>query len=1469
MLFVLISILLSLSVVQTKLGRIATNYLNEDFNTHITVDKVHLSLFGNVDLKGVDIRDHHLDSMIFVEKLTTSIYSYQNILDNKFEFSEINIEGLTFMIKTYKGEKDDAFVQFVDSFDDEVKDTIPSGFLMTAELVVLKNANIKSINYNDLNATAVTFKNVSGSVEDLIIDGPNFSGAIKGIKFVENHHIEVENFTSDFTYTRKEMKLLNTTLETKTSKVLTDITFFRNGSFADFNNKVKFEAVIKNASVSLTDLQKFYSDFGEKDVLHFKTKLNGTLNNFKAKDFQLTSDKKAIVSGDFHVKNSFNSKNEFSLNAHFTEFVSDYHNIEILLPKLFSEPTPSILKELGRVSLSGNTLITKNKIEANIQMNTALGSVITDLKLTNLNNVDETSYKGHVKFIDLELGKIMNDSLAGKLSMDADVDGRGFSIENINTIVVGEIHKHQYKGYTYNNIDVNGRFQNKKFEGELIIDDENLNLNFNGLADLSKAVYKFDFETVVAYANFNKLNLFTRDSIAILKGEIDIDLEGNSIENMIGTINFEKASYTNQNDNYYFEDFNITSSFKDTIRTVTLNSTDIINGEVVGDFKFVQLPKLAKNALGSIYANYEPYEVEKGQFLDFKFNIYNKIVDVFFPKVKLASNTFITGSINSDNQKIELTVKSPQIIAYDNIINDVRLQIDTDNPLFNTQLTIDNITTKSYDISKLNLVNITLNDTLFFRTAFIGGQNKKDNYSLGFYHTIDENNNSVIGINKSEIKYKDTKWLVNPSENKLNKIVFDNKFTHFDIQEFEMISGNQKITFSGSTIGANQKDINLKLENVILEGITPEIDNWNFTGLINGTLAYSENADGVLPVANIQIEDFSVNESPQGNLKIGMIGRNSSQTYNVNISLENEELNTLFANGVVDFAPEQATVDVGFEFEKFKLNILSPIGGENFTNIRGEIYGNARLEGILKNPDMTGEFYIFDSGIKIPYLNVDYDFEGTTIVELKNQTFKIIDLTLKDVVEETRGTLLGTISHNYFTDWKLNLKLETNNLLILNTTEEEESLYFGSGFIDGQATIKGYTDNLTIDVVGKTKKGTHFVIPMSSTKSVGNSSLVRFVTHQEKELKTQFPDEVLFNRLKGLSLNFNLEITKDAIIEMVLDQTTGSMLKGSGTGNLLIELDTNGKFNMYGDFVIDNGDYIFSYKEVINKKFIATRGGTVSWNGNPYDAEIDIETKIRVYANPKYLLENVYTNRDIAVDLVARFSGGLFDSNQEYDILIPDADSELKSELDFKLNGTNDTNTKMNNFGSLLLFGSFTSEESNLGDNSRMMFAGISEDILSKALTSMINSGDGNLKVGVTYDIGDTSSSLQNLQTEDQLGITVATQFNDRILIDGKIGVPVGSSDNQSGLVGEVEIEFLLNPEGTLRSSVFNRQNEIQYSEEEEGYTQGVGLKYQFDFDTGSEFLEKIGLKKRKVAKDSIKKQKDSIALKKSVVGFK
>ena len=155
------------------------------------------------------------------------------------------------------------------------------------------------------------------------------------------------------------------------------------------------------------------------------------------------------------------------------------------------------------------------------------------------------------------------------------------------------------------------------------------------------------------------------------------------------------------------------------------------------------------------------------------------------------------------------------------------------------------------------------------------------------------------------------------------------------------------------------------------------------------------------------------------------------------------------------------------------------------------------------------------------------------------------------------------------------------------------------------------------------------------------------------------------------------------------------------------------------------------------------------------------------------------------------------------------------------------------------------------------MVYGTASDLLSNAFDNIVNKGDNKFKLKPVYTFGE-KNSIDNLNIDDQFGFNFGYELNDRILINGKASVPIGSKE-QTSFIGEVTIDFLLNDAGTLTSSIFNRQNEIQYSEQdEEGYTQGIGINYQIDFDNGAELLEKLGLKKKEV-KDSTNTVKPTV----------
>jgi hypothetical protein len=430
-------------------------------------------------------------------------------------------------------------------------------------------------------------------------------------------------------------------------------------------------------------------------------------------------------------------------------------------------------------------------------------------------------------------------------------------------------------------------------------------------------------------------------------------MNASNYDDAYGKISFRKTKYKNENDSYYFDEFDISSRFDDGLRYIEINSPDIIEGDLKGRFKFKELKKLFENSIGYIYTNYIPSKVEANQSVDFNFTIYNKIVEVIYPKLELAKNTFIRGQVESDESQFKLTFKSPKIKLQNYFANNIELQVDNSNPVFNTFVEIDSLNTKYYNVSNFNLINVTVSDTLFMRSEFKGGKRNKDKYNLSFYHTINDQNESVIGFKQSDITIKDNKWNINELQDNFHKITFDKKLTKLNIDKFKINHNNEEIRLSGFLRDSTEKDINLDFSNVDLAKITPDIDSLTLSGNVNGKLDILQQNGNYLPNSSIIIDDLRVNDFLLGSFDANISGNESLTNYTVDATIKNDDSNSFTAKGDIYIAGKASKIDVDLEFNGFDLYPLNPLLRDVLSDIRGQAIGKVNVVGDLKKPSFN------------------------------------------------------------------------------------------------------------------------------------------------------------------------------------------------------------------------------------------------------------------------------------------------------------------------------------------------------------------------------------------------------------------------------------------------------------------------------------------------------------------------------------
>ena len=926
-------------------------------------------------------------------------------------------------------------------------------------------------------------------------------------------------------------------------------------------------------------------------------------------------------------------------------------------------------------------------------------------------------------------------------------------------------------------------------------------------------------------------------------------MKGTSLDDVRGFLKFENTSYKNQNDNYYFKDFQVLSDFDlNGIRTISVNSPEIIRGTFRGKFIVKEIPVLLKNSLSEIYSQYSLDNITPDQFMNYNFKIYNKIIEVFYPKLKVGANTFVRGILDSNPKKFMLKFKSPNINIEDYFAKKIEVQLINDNPIFNTYIELDSLSTPFYDATDFSLINLTVNDTLYIKSEFKGGKKNKDSFDFNLYYTKN-GDNSVVGVKPSSVNFKSTPWKLNAFDNSKNKLVFDADFNKVTLQDMDLSYKNEKLVLSAQTQDSLYGNLNLSFNNVDLAKVTPEIDSLKLGGTINGDLNIIKKNKIYIPKSMLTIDDFEVNNFNLGAFNADIKGNASLTNYDVDVTIKDDKKESFSAKGNLDISGKKSNLNLSLNFNDFLLDPLDPFGSGVITNIRGKVTGSSTITGRFQRPQINGMLRLNQGGMSVPYLNIDYTFKDNTIVDLVSQSFVFKSTQFTDTAFSSEGVLSGVLSHTNFADWSLDFDIDSNRLLVLNTKETEESLYYGTGFVAGNINIFGPMNQLFIEANVTTSKGTIFKIPMNDSEMISENSYIKFLSPKDK-LRTTLGRDIKLDDIEGVEMEFNMDVTDDAEIEIVIDKETGSSIRGRGNGSMLAQINTNDKFLMFGDFLVLSGYYNYSLGRLIQKRFKLVKDGSLVWEGDPLKAEINLEAIYDdINVNPSVLLDNPI-NQTIPVQVVTNLTGALEKPGLEFDLRFPNINSALKSELRDRLR---DKDKRDFQALSLLATGAFRSK---LALDSQDAFELVSDGV-TNVLNDIFSNEENKVKMGLDLDIG---KNTPDFETDSRVGLTLSTKISDNVLINGKVGVPVGGV-SETTIAGDFEVQVLLNEDRTLSLKFFNRENSIQNFGEQIGYTQGFGASYNIEFDNLKELFKELFLKNNKTTDASTKKATNNSSL--------
>ena len=715
---------------------------------------------------------------------------------------------------------------------------------------------------------------------------------------------------------------------------------------------------------------------------------------------------------------------------------------------------------------------------------------------------------------------------------------------------------------------------------------------------------------------------------------------------------------------------------------------------------------------------------------------------------------------------------------------------------------------------------------------------------------------AIIDVDFSELEYiKSLVSLQNiylkNSENEIylesfaeiNNLLDANFIENITNYDFGIIYSNDKFSinsylgdrfnFSGYYKNENDLDFNIQISDLYVSNFY-KINQNPISGNIISDIAFNRTLENRTLEFNSNISDIKLKDYDLGELNLKVFGNTDYNSYAVDLDLSDKSNNQIKGEGTIIAINEKPNIDIDLLINNFDISFIERIGLKTMSEISSNVSGEVNLWGVYNNIQHNGKLFLNKSSFIVPYLNVEYLLSDKSEITLYNQNFELNNVSIKTIDSESITSLNGKIFHEDYKNWNLDLAFNSDRLYIINKEFSENENFYGKAFIAGDILINGPTNNVRINIDGITMDGTSIIIPNSQNYSVEEFSFIKFSDiNSYSNVDSKSKNQVL-KTVKTLDLNMNLEINNSADIEITIDRETGSYISGNGNGNLFMEIDSDGKFNMFGDFTTEEGIYNFRNLALIDKKFQLKEGGSIIWDGEPLGAQMNIQATYNVPggANPALLLDNPNFNKKIPTDVEINLTGDLTKPDSpDFEIFFPNTSSTVTSEINYKLN---DPEIRQLQAISLLTQGIFINEVS-------VSIEGVTNNIyekVSEVFSEILGGSQGPLEVGLNYLQGDKSDIL-DIKTEDRFGVTLSTKISDKILFNGKIGVPIGGIE-ETLIIGDVQIDFILNEDGSLKAKVFNKENEFRYIGDELGYTQGLGLSYQVDFQTFRDLLSKI-----------------------------
>lgn len=1411
---------------QTALANSLSNQINSSFDTSIEIGRAKIDIKGNVQLYSFLIRDHRADTLFFVEEFKVKLLELEEVFQQTYRFSALKITQPLLNIVTYKEEEQSNLNQFIQKLNR--KNSTKTDFYGTIDELFLYNGKIVFDNKNTkrkevLSQLELHLNNTAFASDSLISKIDSISFRNKGIS-------TPIKLASQLSYSSNRLKLDNTVLKLLDGYLAgaLELDFIKTKNI-NFFEDVEVDLKLSEGQLPI-ELFRFTNPMAyPKKTFSISGSAKGKLNDL-ASTLKLQLSPDSFINANLLLKRDKDQQwilRSDKLNSSITK--SDFKKLPISIKGNSSWVAKLAMNKLAvdgrfvyvldkRLDASAKFRHSKNTLQTDITLIKTADHWQMDQQLNfSCQSFDQLFFNSPIDFIEGNgrVNGVLRNQLIAKYELDFKLSSLGQGKMRLQNIVLNGM----------KNEDINKLF--------VKVNDDRMQFDIDANQTNDPAA-KLIINSHLKKIDLSALGLSPKVSDVQLAA--DLMIEANSGD--LVSLTAKNVSILNRKQLNDFRDFEIKFEHKGDEKHVYQSGSDFFDFNMIGKFDFEKLPQLFTQAVEEAFLISKKNKFKSDQYFSFDLSFNEKIIESLYPSLESPDQIEFKGFISSKPKASSFSIDLPYLNYKAYRFEGLSLNAQVNTKDYLTHFTANRMYAGALEVVDFDLsTKDNAGELSVDITGLFGNSNNPFVLSMDY---SEAENNSILSFKNMEVVVGENHWLLDENNTHL---VYNTIKKSISLRDFVFQANDQSLELAFDYRSNEEFNFDIKTANFNLGDALPESEKFNFEGILNGDIRFVKGKPEMSANGSLNVSSLAINQVPMGDLTFAITGSPQFNTYSLTTLLNQEGANRLKGSGSL-FIPKQGpNVNMDFQLNNFDISFLSRLGKGKITQAKGKLSGELNLWGELADLKLAGQGILDDAGMFFPAINIGYKIAQRTPIRFRDNTIDFINGRLIEPTTSTEAVFNGGLSHVNFKAWEMDLRLATNRLLVYNRTDTPDYLFYGKGFLSGNAHFLGPTKSLTLKVEGSSSEGSTLVIPWRENKGISDTSFIDFIPKGSVLNETVSTEISEFDEsFRGFEMVFDLDINRNAALEIVVDQTSGSTLSGRGSGNILIETNTDGKFNIWGDFITYDGTYNFKNLGLIDKKFAVKQGGTIVWEGDPLEAQMNIEATYQVPggANPALLVDNPNFNRKIPTEVNIQLVGNLIKPDDPvFEITFPNTTGIVASEINYRLA---DQQRRQLQALSLLSQGIFISDVS-------VSFQGITNNLYEKAsdvFSTILGSNEGKLNVGLNYLQGEENPTI-DLQTEDRIGLTLSTQISDRILINGKIGVPIDGVE-ETVIVGDVQIDFILNEKGSLKAKVFNRENEFRYLGDQLGYTQGMGMSYQVDFNTFQELIRKI--KKREEIAD-------------------